>query len=80
MAILASELHCPHCGHVEAVSMPTNACVFFHPCVRCRALIRPREGDCCVFCSFGTVACPPMQAGGGCCPPVDHFPVTDGVV
>ncbi|MFN3988266.1 MAG: GDCCVxC domain-containing (seleno)protein [Rhodocyclaceae bacterium] len=29
--------------------------------------MRPKPGDCCVFCSWGTVACPPVQAGRGCC-------------
>ncbi|HEY5608162.1 MAG TPA: GDCCVxC domain-containing (seleno)protein, partial [Alphaproteobacteria bacterium] len=23
-----------------------------------------KPGDCCVFCSYGSVPCPPMQAGG----------------
>ena len=70
MTILVSELRCPHCGHRERATMPTDACVFFHECAACATLIRPKEGDCCVFCSFGTVACPPMQGGAGCCGPV----------
>nr|WP_304572181.1 GDCCVxC domain-containing (seleno)protein [Salinisphaera sp. LB1] len=24
-------------------------------------LARPKLGDCCVFCSFGSVACPPVR-------------------
>jgi hypothetical protein len=28
-------------------------------------LLRPKPGDCCVFCSYGDMKCPPMQ-GGGC--------------
>ncbi|WP_368736408.1 GDCCVxC domain-containing (seleno)protein [Proteus terrae] len=24
-------------------------------------LLTPLEGDCCVFCSYGTVPCPPIQ-------------------
>jgi hypothetical protein len=23
--------------------------------------LRPKAGDCCVFCSYGTVPCPPVQ-------------------
>jgi hypothetical protein len=23
--------------------------------------LRPKQGDCCVFCSYGTVPCPPVQ-------------------
>jgi len=67
MTNLASELRCPRCGHVELATMPTDACVYFHECSACRTLIRPNEGDCCVFCSFGTVVCPPMQTGAMCC-------------
>jgi hypothetical protein len=38
---------------------------------RCGAMLRPKEADCCVFCSFGSVPCPPIQAerrgeGDGC--------------
>lgn len=46
--------------------MPTDACVFFHECAACRSLLRPKAGDCCVFCSFGSVPCPPIQAGRAC--------------
>lgn len=68
--ILQSTLRCPHCGHAETLDMPTDACVFFHECAGCGAVMRPRAGDCCVFCSFGSQVCPPMQPGGsGCCGP-----------
>jgi hypothetical protein len=42
-------------------------CVYYYECANCRALLRPKPGDCRVFCSFGSVKCPPMQAAGGCC-------------
>ncbi len=28
-----------------------------------RAVLRPLKGDCCVFCSYGDVPCPPIQEG-----------------
>ncbi|MGH7537526.1 MAG: GDCCVxC domain-containing (seleno)protein [Gemmatimonadales bacterium] len=34
------------------------------PAVRssaCQKLLRPKPGDCCVFCSYGSVECPPRQ-------------------
>jgi hypothetical protein len=65
--ILESELTCPCCGFVSVETMPTDACVYFHECARCHAMLRPTPGDCCVFCSFGSVKCPPMQAGDACC-------------
>lgn len=57
--ILESVLTCPHCGFARQETMPTDACVFFHECPACHALLRPRPGDCCVFCSYGSVKCPP---------------------
>jgi len=71
---LVSTLTCPRCGHAAALTMPTDACQWFHECEQCHALLTPKPGDCCVFCSYGTVPCPPIQAqrrqgvgGCGCC-------------
>jgi hypothetical protein len=47
--------------------MPTDACVVFHDCPACHARLAPKEGDCCVFCSYGDAPCPPAQAEGRCC-------------
>ena len=47
--------------------MPTDACQYFYECSGCKTLLRPKSGDCCVFCSYGTVACPPIQEQRGCC-------------
>ena len=30
------------------------------------ARLKPAPGHCCVFCSYGTVACPPVQEDRGC--------------
>ncbi|MCK9606957.1 MAG: phage terminase large subunit family protein [Methylomonas sp.] len=62
----ASELTCPHCGHKKTEIMPTDACLWFYECEHCHTLLRPQPGDCCVFCSYGSVKCPPQQA---CCQP-----------
>ena len=43
--------------------MPTNACQWFYECDQCKTLLKPLSGDCCVFCSYGTVKCPPIQEG-----------------
>ncbi|UWQ22599.1 GDCCVxC domain-containing (seleno)protein [Jannaschia sp. W003] len=63
---LRSQLTCPECGHSGEERMPTDACAFFHECRGCGAVLRPLPGDCCVFCSYGSVPCPPVQAGSGC--------------
>jgi hypothetical protein len=59
---LQSTLTCPSCGHRATEKMPTEACQFFYECKDCGALLKPRAGDCCVFCSYGSVPCPPIQA------------------
>lgn len=66
---LLSTITCPECGTLKTETMPTNACQFFYDCSGCGAVLRPLPGDCCVFCSYGTVACPPIQAEGkgDCC-------------
>ena len=66
--VLQSMITCPECGFRKDESMPTDACQYFYECTQCKALLRPLAGDCCVFCSFGTVKCPPIQAQRGCCP------------
>jgi hypothetical protein len=65
--ILKSVLTCPQCGHRHTERMPTNACQFFYECTACHTLLKPKPGDCCVFCSYGTVPCPPKQAGDSHC-------------
>jgi len=63
---LRSSITCPHCGHAREETMPTDACMFFYVCEGCDSRLKPNPGDCCVFCSYGTVKCPPIQADAGC--------------
>jgi hypothetical protein len=65
--ILQSTITCPHCGFSTVETMPTDACQFFYDCRGCAAVLKPKPGDCCVFCSYGDVKCPPMQESAGCC-------------
>jgi len=64
---MESTLTCPACGHQATEVMPTDACQFFYDCKGCGIRLKPKAGDCCVFCSYGTVPCPPKQLGSGCC-------------
>lgn len=64
--ILESIIVCPHCGHAETETMPTDACQFFYDCKGCGAVLKPNPGDCCVFCSYGSVKCPPIQQHKSC--------------
>ena len=54
-------LTCPRCGHKQTVIMPPNACQHFYKCVHCGDTLKPKEGDCCVFCSYADSKCPPKQ-------------------
>jgi hypothetical protein len=64
---LKSIITCPVCGNKKEEVMPVNACQYFYECEKCKTILKPREGDCCVFCSYGSVACPPIQQNKNCC-------------
>lgn len=67
---LNSEITCPHCEHKSMEEMPTTACQYFYECTNCNKVLKPINNDCCVYCSYGTVPCPPIQENGGdsaCC-------------
>jgi len=63
---LQSTITCPTCGHRSEETMPTDSCTYYYECAGCKSLLKPLPGDCCVFCSFGTVPCPPIQEGRCC--------------
>ncbi len=62
--ILEATITCPLCGHRRVETMPTDACVHFYECTRCHQMLKPKVGDCCVFCSYGSARCPPRQREG----------------
>nr|WP_091814858.1 GDCCVxC domain-containing (seleno)protein [Marinobacter mobilis] len=64
---LESIIECPYCRHRATETMPTDACQYFYECSSCHRVLRPKAGDCCVFCSYGTVPCPPVQQRSGGC-------------
>lgn len=64
---LQSTITCPNCRFEKEETMPVDACVYFYECQNCKMLIKPLQGDCCVFCSFGNVKCPSKQTGESCC-------------
>lgn len=64
---LVSVITCPECSHAKTETMPTDSCQYFYDCTGCGSLLKPKPGDCCVFCSWGSVPCPPIQQNGTCC-------------
>lgn len=65
--VLKSVLTCPKCGFHKEEIMPEDACCFFYECTNCHNVLKPKESDCCVFCSYGSVKCPPKQQKKDCC-------------
>lgn len=65
--VLESVLTCPECGlaKLELESMPTDACQYFYECQNCKVALKPKTGDCCVFCSYDSVKYPPFQQHRG---------------
>ena len=66
---LMTTIHCPNCGFAKEETMPVDACVVFYTCAQCGVILRPKAGDCCVFCSYADDKCPPMQqsiSAGAC--------------
>ncbi len=61
MAEVRSTIVCPACGHRESEIMPEDACQYFYKCKGCRVVLKPKKGDCCVFCSYADVKCPTAQ-------------------
>lgn len=67
-SILESTITCPQCSFQQTETMPVDACQYFYECPACHAVLTPKPGDCCVFCSYGTRKCPSKQGdASGCC-------------
>jgi hypothetical protein len=64
--VLESIITCPICGFRKVETMPEDSCQFFYECKNCNIVLKPKPGDCCVFCSYGTEKCPSIQNGGSC--------------
>ncbi len=58
---IQSTITCPQCGHQKEEKMPTDACQYFYECEECKTILKPEPGDCCVFCSYANIPCPPVQ-------------------
>lgn len=63
--VLRSTLTCPNCGTRAVETMPTDACLYFYTCAGCGSRLKPKPGACCIFCSYGSEPCPPVQLAGG---------------
>lgn len=66
--VLDSILTCPECGHKTKEEMLENSCQYSYRCSSCNKLIVAKEGECCIFCSYGDYPCPKAQiTASSCC-------------
>ena len=66
MADLLVTVTCPVCENAAIETMPTDRCVVIYDCKACGAVLRPKPGDCCVFCSYADKRCPFVQDSAEC--------------
>ena len=57
----SNSITCPDCGIRTKEEMPENACAYFWQCPGCGTVVKPLPNDCCVYCSYGDIVCPPKQ-------------------
>jgi transposase-like protein len=56
-----TEITCPKCGFKKKEVMPTDVCQIKYTCTNCQSELVPKDGDCCVYCTYGTHKCPSKQ-------------------
>ncbi len=56
-----SIITCPACGFAKEEVMPERSCAITYRCPNCGAELWPAEGDCCVYCTYGSVPCQAIQ-------------------
>ena len=56
-----SIITCPHCDFEKEETLPTEICLITYTCSNCEKVLHPKQGDCCVFCSWGDHKCPSKQ-------------------
>jgi hypothetical protein len=56
-----SKVYLPQCKYKKEESMPTPACQYFYECEKCKAVLKPKEDDCSIFCSYCSIKCLPKQ-------------------
>ncbi|MES2732601.1 MAG: GDCCVxC domain-containing (seleno)protein [Bacteroidota bacterium] len=54
--ILISKITCPHCGYSK-IEFLADTPLTGYECRSCHAVLLPKAGECCIFCSYGSVRC-----------------------
>jgi len=58
---LNSTITCPECGFSKEEPMSIFDLQYFYKCTNCGKTLKPKQGDHCIFCSYGNVKCPSEQ-------------------
>ncbi|MFZ3039139.1 MAG: GDCCVxC domain-containing (seleno)protein [Polynucleobacter sp.] len=53
----SSTITCPICLHAEVLALPKGSSQHLYQCQACKTILKPKSGDCCIFCSFGSIDC-----------------------
>ena len=61
LVVLETTITCPECSRSETETMSAEARPSFYSCSGCGATLKPKSGDCCVYCSHSAVPCPSIQ-------------------
>ena len=56
-----SRLTYSKCDLLQEVDMPTDACQYFDECIDCKSVLRLKDKDCCVSCSYADTISPSGQ-------------------
>ncbi|WP_285896681.1 GDCCVxC domain-containing (seleno)protein [Polynucleobacter corsicus] len=48
---------CPDCCGQETLEISQGYSQHLYRCPSCSTILKPRSGDCCIFCSFGSQDC-----------------------
>jgi len=52
-----STITCPYCKASEVLEVPQGSSQHLYRCRSCHNILKPKSGDCCIFCSFGDADC-----------------------
>ena len=58
---LESTITCPGCGHSRTMTMEEFDPRTVWPCPACGSTLRPLPGEHCIYCSYASLPCPPVQ-------------------
>lgn len=56
-----TRITCRNCGATEDITMHSSLPERSFTCKKCTTVLLAHSDECCVYCSYGSVQCPPVQ-------------------